>query len=169
MRTCSALIGVMGREESLEHTDPPVSCPCAQPVMSKASSSRALCLSLWALSIPSTSLPRAAVSPQGASRPSPQRPALLRVQPCPPRPPNQDFGCVPALLRVSFQRTRTQLFRGCPMALQVPYLHGLPRSVHSKLCHARVFWGHVPVDSEVATQKGESRLVWKGFQGNKGC
>lgn len=106
MRTCSALIGVMGREESLEHTDPPVSCPCAQPVMSKASSSRALCLSLWALSIPSTSLPRAAVSPQGASRPSPQRPALLRVQPCPPRPPNQDFGCVPALLRVSFQRTR---------------------------------------------------------------
>lgn len=55
---CLVLIGVSAREEALKHTDPPVSCPCAQPVMSRASSSRALWLSLWALSAPTTALPR---------------------------------------------------------------------------------------------------------------
>lgn len=130
--TCLTLIGVLGREEFLEHTDPPVSCPCAQPAMSKASSSRALCLSLWALSTPSTSLPRAVVSPQGASRPSPQRPVLLRVQPCPPCPPQtRTSGVCQPCLECPLPKDQTQLFKGRPMALQVPYLHGLPSSVHT--------------------------------------
>lgn len=109
---CLAPIGVVGREESLEHPDPPVSCPCAQPVMSKASSSRASCLSVWALSIPSTSLPRAVVSPPRASRPSPQRPVLLRVQPSPPCPPQPGLRCVSAspAQSVLFQRTRPNSF-----------------------------------------------------------
>lgn len=108
---CLAPIGVVGREESLEHTDLPVSCPCAQPAMSKASSSRAPCLSLWALSIPSTSLPRAVVSPQGASRPSPQRPVLLRVQFSPPCPPQPGLRvCASPAQSVLFQRTRPTSF-----------------------------------------------------------
>lgn len=85
--TCLPLIGVVGREESLKHTDPPVSCPCAQPVMSKASSSpRAPWLSLWALSTPTTSA-RGRGVPQGASHPSSQKPVLPKARPsslCPP-------------------------------------------------------------------------------------
>lgn len=121
---CLVLIGVEAREE---HTDPPASCPCAQPVMSRASSSWALWLSLWALSTPTTSLPRAVVSPQGASRPSPQRPIFLRVQPCSPCPPSRTLGVYQPCLDHHLPKGRNQLVRGCLVALPVPYLCGVPR------------------------------------------
>lgn len=166
LRTCLALIGVVGREESLQHTDPPVSCPCAQPVMSKASSSRAPCLSLWALSIPSTSLPRAVVSPQGASRPSPQRPVLLRVQPSPPCFPQPGLWVCASqpCSECPLPKDQTQLFWGCPMALQVPYLHGLPSFVHSKLCHARVFcWGTCMLTVRWSLREREKSIGLEGL------
>lgn len=117
---CLVLIGVEAGEEALEHTDPPVSCPCAQPVMSRASSSRALWLSLWALSTLTTSLPRVVVSPQGASRPSPQRPIFLRVQPCSPCPPTRTLGVYQPCSDCRLQKDQSQLFRGCLVALPVP-------------------------------------------------
>lgn len=150
-----SLIGVLGRAESLEHIDPPGSCPCAQPVMSKASS-RALWLSLWALSTPNTSLPRAVVSPQGVSHPCPQSPTLFSL------PTYQDFGCVPALLRVSFSKGPDPTPQGLLYGSPGP----LPMVFPSNLCHIRVFGGGIHVDSKVVTQR-RGKIDWSGRASRK--
>lgn len=155
---CLVLIGVETREG---HTDPPVSCPCAQPVMSRASSSSALWLSLWALSTPTTSLPRAVVSPQGASRPSPQRPIFLRVQPCSPCPPSRTLGVYQPCLDCHLPKGQNQLIRGCLVALPVPYLCGVPQ-LHVE--HEDPW-----EEMQVGTEKGESRLGWKALKANESC
>lgn len=165
LHTCWALIGVVGREESLQHTDPPVSCPCAQPVMSKASSSRApayhcghylypapLCPGLWC---PLKELH--AHLPRGLS--------CLESNPLLPASCNQDFGCVPAspAQSVLFQRTRPNSF-GVALWLSRSLIFMVFQVLCIASCHAKVFcWGTCMLTVRWSLREREKSIGLEGL------
>lgn len=87
-----------------------------------------------------------------------------------PAPTTRTSGVCQPCSECPFPKDQTQLFWGCPMALQVPYLHGLPSSVHSKLCHARVFcWGTCMLIVRWSVTQRKGKVDWSGRVKCKGC